>query len=85
MENYFEKFIRDEYEWMYECEDCTESLLQYIDGEMELEEFDENYDDFLNQAIKDFCNDEYIIQIIHDQMHNTLLDVVQAYIDNKRD
>ena len=82
MENYFEKFIKDEYEWLYECDDCAEVLIQ--DTEINEEELNEHLPDFIERAVKSFCDDEYIIQCLHDWMHDSLVTEVKAYLDNKK-
>ena len=35
------------------------------------------------QAVKNFCNDEYIIQTMHDYMFDAMNDVVKDYLSNK--
>ncbi len=79
MENNFEKFIKDEYEWLYQCDDCAEVLLQ--DTEINEEDLEENLSDFIDKAVMRFCNDEFIIQCLHDWMHDILVEVVEEHLE----
>ena len=85
MENYFEKFIEQEYEWLYDDNDMVKILLANCENgeKISLADFYENYYDFIGLAIKNFCNDEYIIQCIHDWMHDALVTEVEIYFNNK--
>ena len=79
MENYFEKFIKDEYEWLYGCDDCANLIIR--ETGISEEEYYEYLDDFIEKAIINVCNDEYIIQCLHDWMHNELSDVIIDYME----
>ena len=85
MENYFEKFIEQEYDWLYDDTDMVKMLLANCENgeEISLADFYENYYDFIGLAIKNFCNDEYVIQNIHDWMHDALATEVENYFNNK--
>ena len=79
MENYFEKFIKDEYEWLYGCDDCANLIIR--ETGISEEEYYEYLDDFIEKAIKNVCNDEYIIQCLHDWMHDELSNVIESYME----
>ena len=79
MENYFEKFIKEEYEWLYGDSDCADIIMRETD--ISEEEYYENLDDFIEQAVEDVCNDEYIIQCLHDWMHDSLSDIIEGYME----
>lgn len=83
MDDLFARFIKDEYEWLYDDSDCTDVLLEGFDGEISEEEFYENFDMFLNRAVNDFCNDEWIIQQLHENMHDILIDVLKDYLSEQ--
>ena len=82
MEDYFEKFIQDEYEWILN-DDAVRILLEGFDGRITEEEFYENMDMFINRAVTLFCNDEWIIQQMHDNMDDTMRDVLKDYLNEK--
>ena len=79
MEDYFEKFIKDEYEWLYGCDDCANLIIN--ETGISEEEYYEYLDDFIEKAIKNVCNDEYIIQCLHDWMHDELSNVIESYME----
>jgi hypothetical protein len=83
MENLFEKFIKEEYEWIYEDGDNANLIIEGFDGEISEDEFYEHFDEFMNQAVDQYCNSEYIIQTMHDNMHDELIDVVKQYLNNR--
>ena len=78
-----ENFIRNEYEWIYESSDDAMSILfDDLDGEdFSMEELNENLSDFIDRAVERICEDEYIIQCLHDWMHDELLDVIKESLD----
>ena len=82
MEDLFQKFIQDEYEWILN-DDVVQILLEGFDGRITEEEFYENMDMFINRAVNMFCNDEWIIQQLHDNMDDTMRDVLKDYLNNK--
>ena len=83
IKNPFEDFIKEEYEWIYNGDNVS-MLLNGFNGEISEEEFYDNYDEFLNKAVKAYCNNDYIIQQMHDDMHDELVDVLKQYlIDNR--
>ena len=83
MENFFEQFVRDELEWICN-DDMDRILLENFEGELEEDELDEHYGEFINEAVNDFCNDEYVIQNIHDWMYDAVVNVIKDYL-NRRD
>lgn len=82
MEDFFARFIRDEYEWILN-DDVVQILLEGFDGRITEEEFYENIDMFINRAVNMFCNDEWIIQQLHDNMDDTMRDVLKDYLNEK--
>ena len=82
IKNPFEDFIKEEYEWVYN-ENNISVLLNRFDGKITEEEFYDNYDEFINRATESYCNNEWIIQEIHDFMHEILIDVIKDYLANK--
>jgi hypothetical protein len=82
MEDLFAKFIRDEYEWILN-DDVVQILLEGFNGRITEEEFYENIDMFINRAVNMFCNDEWIIQQLHDNMDDTMRDVLKDYLNEK--
>ena len=78
MEDFFARFIRDEYEWILN-DDVVQILLEGFDGRITEEEFYENIDMFMNRAVNTFCNDEWIIQQMHDNMDDVMRDVLKDY------
>ena len=84
MKNFFEQFVKDEMEYI--CDDYMfDILLENFEGELSEDELDDNLEYFINQAIKNFCNNEYIIQSLHDWMHDEVNDVVKQYVLNKEE
>ena len=82
MEDFFQRFIQDEYEWILN-DDAVQILLEGFDGKITEEEFYENMDMFINRAVTMFCNDEWIIQQMHDNMDDTMRDVLKDYLNEK--
>ena len=82
MDNLFQRFIQDEYEWILN-DDVIQILLEGFDGAITEEEFYENMDMFINRAVNMFCNDEWIIQQMHDNMDDTMRDVLKDYLNEK--
>ena len=82
MEDFFARFIKDEYEWILN-DDVVQILLEGFDGRITEEEFYENIDMFINRAVNLFCNDEWIIQQMHDNMDDTMRDVLKDYLNEK--
>lgn len=82
MEDLFQRFIQDEYEWILN-DDAVRILLEGFDGRITEEEFYENMDMFINRAVTLFCNDEWIIQQMHDNMDDTMRDVLKDYLNEK--
>ena len=82
MEDLFARFIQDEYEWILN-DDTVQILLEGFDGRITEEEFYENMDMFINRAVNSFCNDEWIIQQMHDNMDDAMRDVLKDYLNNK--
>jgi hypothetical protein len=82
MEDFFAKFIREEYEWIL-SDEVVQILLEGFDGAITEEEFYENMDMFINRAVNMYCNDEWIIQQMHDNMDDTMRDVLKDYLNEK--
>ena len=82
MEDFFARFIQEEYEWILN-DDIVQILLEGFDGRITEEEFYENADMFINRAVNSFCNDEWIIQQMHDNMDDTMRDVLKDYLNEK--
>ena len=82
MEDFFARFIQEEYEWILN-DDVVQILLEGFDGRITEEEFYENADMFINRAVNLFCNDEWIIQQMHDNMDDTMRDVLKDYLNEK--
>lgn len=82
MEDFFARFIQDEYEWILN-DDVVQILLEGFDGRITEEEFYENMDMFINRAVNSFCNDEWIIQQMHDNMDDTMRDILKDYLNEK--
>jgi hypothetical protein len=82
MDDLFQKFIQDEYEWILN-DDVVQILLEGFDGRITEEEFYENMDMFINRAVNMFCNDEWIIQQLHDNMDDAMIDVLKDYLNEK--
>lgn len=80
-----ENFIRNEYEWIYEsCSDAMDILFDDLDGvDLNMDEINENLSDFIDAAVERICDDEYIIQSLHDWMHDELLNVIREYIEGE--
>ena len=78
-----ENFIRNEYEWIYEsCSDAMDILFDDLDGiDLNMDEINENLSDFIDAAVERICDDEYIIQSLHDWMHDELLNVIKESLD----
>lgn len=78
-----ENFIRNEYEWIYEsCSDAMDILFDDLDcEELNMDEINENLSDYIDAAVERICNDEYIIQSLHDWMHDELLNVIKESLD----
>lgn len=84
MEDYFEKFIKDEYEWLYgynNC-DCANSIIE--ETGISEEDYYENIDNFIKQATDNVCIDEYIIQCLHEWMHDELSSVIEKYVEPRK-
>ena len=82
MDDLFQRFIQDEYEWILN-DDAVQILLEGFDGRITEEEFYENIDMFINRAVNMFCNDEWIIQQLHDNMDDIMRDVLKDYLNEK--
>lgn len=82
MVNYFEQFVKDELEWICN-DDMINILLEGFDGEITEDELDEHLEEFMNQSVEGFCNDEWIIQTMHDWMHDFMVDAIKDYLNSK--
>ena len=82
MVSLFEKFIKEEFEYIYDG-DNTDILLNEINNAITKEEFEENFEKFTNRATDCYCNNDWVIQEMHDLMHETLIDVIKDYLTDK--
>ena len=82
MDNLFERFIRQEYEFLYDCEDSVEILVNDLENEISTTKLMMNLEDFIERATENFCNDEYIIQMMHDWMHDELINVIDSSLED---
>lgn len=82
MDTLFERFIRQEYEFLYDCEDSVEMLIGDLENEISTIKLMENLEDFIERATENFCNDEYIIQMMHDWMHDELINVIDSSLED---
>lgn len=82
MINYFEQFVRDELEWIYN-DDMERIILEGFEGKLTEEELDEHAEEFFEQAIEEFCNDDFIIQTMHDWMYDAFVDAIKDYLNSK--
>jgi hypothetical protein len=83
MEDFFAKFIREEYEWIFDDAYNVAMLLEGFEDRISEDEFYEHYNEFMDKATMLFCNDEYVIQTIHEYMDDSLRDVLKGYLNKK--
>ena len=83
MENFFEKFINEEFEYIYSDFEIFNWFVANFNIEMNENEFYDNFDDFKNDVVDAVSNDEWIIQQIHERMDDMLLDVLKNYTKEK--
>lgn len=81
MEDLLKKFAEEEYSFIYNDSASVKSLLEGL--EMTEDEFYDNMDEFVKEACEDFCNNEYIIQLIHETMDETLRNVLMWHLKSK--
>ena len=60
-----------------------EKVLEEKESSVSKEEFESNFDVFTTEAMLRFVNDDYVIQTMHDLMHDHLYDVLEDYANNK--
>ena len=82
MVSLFEKFIKEEFEYIYDG-DHVDILLNEFDNAITKEEFEENFEKFINRATDCYCNNDWVIQEMHDIMHETLIEVIKDYLADK--
>lgn len=82
MDTLFERFIKQEYEFLYDCEDSVEMLIGDLENEISTIKLMENLEDFIERATENFCNDEYIIQMMHEWMHDELINVIDSSLED---
>lgn len=82
IKNPFEDFIKEEFEFIYDGNNVS-ILLDEFDGKISEEEFEENFEEFINRATNYYCNNDWIIQEMHDSMHEILINVIKDYLANK--
>ena len=61
-------------------------LLKWVDNstdEQFVEEFEEHFEEFTNRATDCYCNNDWVIQEMHDIMHETLIEVIKDYLADK--
>ena len=80
MENLFEKFMKEEFEWVFGEGDSVNMIIEGFDGDITEDEFYEHFDEFIQQAVDKYCNNEWIIQTMHDNMYDELNDVIKQYL-----
>ena len=83
MEDLFAKFIEEEFECVYSDFEIFNWLVTNFNIEMNENEFYDNFDDFKNDVVDAVCNDEWIIQQIHERMDDMLLGVLKNYTEEK--
>jgi acyl carrier protein len=84
MMDYYKKFIRDEYEWVYgECTDSAEQLLEEFNIDITPEEFEDNFGLFIDVATSHLLNNDDVVQYIHDGMHDDLSCTLTEYSEDK--
>ena len=82
--DYYKRFIKDEYNWVYDdCTDSSKQLLEEFESDITLEEFEDNFDLFMEVSTNRFINDDYFIQEFHDGMHDELRNVLSQYAEDK--
>lgn len=82
IKNPFEDFIKEEFEFIYEG-DNVDILLNEFDNAITKEEFEEHFEEFTNRATDCYCNNDWVIQEMHDIMHETLIEVIKDYLADK--
>lgn len=82
MDTLFERFIKQEYEFLYDCEDSVEVLIDDLENEISTIKLMTNLEDFIERATENFCNDEYIIQMMHEWMHDELINVIDSSLED---
>lgn len=82
MENNFEKFINEEFEWIYSDSEAAQWFIEGFDNKFTEDEFYEHFEEFKNQVVNKTANDEWLIQQIHERMDDMLIDVLKNYLNN---
>ncbi len=82
MENMFENFIREEYEWLYNSDDDLDILIGDLENDISMDNLRSRLEDFIERAVDNFCNDEYIIQMMHEWMHDELINVIDSSLED---
>lgn len=84
--NYFNKFIKEEYEWLYwENTDSEKLLLEQLDNKFTDEEFEQHFDIITTEAMLRFVNNDYIVETIHDLMYDEIYNVMEEFVANKEE
>ena len=76
------EYFTEEFEYIYDG-DNADILLNELDNAITKEEFEENFEKFTNRATDCYCNNDWVIQEMHDIMHETLIDVIKDYLADK--
>lgn len=82
--DYFKRFIKEEYEWVYwNSTDSEKMLIENLDNKVSIEEFENNFDLFTTEAMLRFTNDDFVIEHMHELMDDMLYDVLEEYSNDK--
>lgn len=80
----YKKFIKEEYEWVFGNDsDSINYILEGFEGKITAEEFEKYQDVILNTSVNNFYNDEYVVQQIHENMDDTIREVIRDFIEDK--
>jgi hypothetical protein len=82
--DYFKRFIKEEYEWVYwNSTDGEKMLIENLDNKVSIEEFENNFDLFTTEAMLRFTNNDFVIEHMHELMDDMLYDVLEEYSNDK--
>ena len=82
--DYFKRFVKEEYEWVYwNSTDGEKMLIENLDNKVSIEEFENNFDLFITEAMLRFTNNDYVIEHMHELMDDMLFDVLEDYSNDK--
>lgn len=84
--DFYKKFIKDEYDWIFDFgSDSSSMIFDEFKDSISDEEFENNFELFKTKATEIYINDDYYIQQLHEQMDDCLREVLHEYIENKED